>query len=70
MGIGSWKLLPVSPLSPAFLLTRYRATSRFDASRAGDDDFMKWADEGENIKNMYRIDSPEESNHEIQPTNP
>lgn len=31
---------------------------------------MKWADEGENIKDMYRIDSPEESNHEIQPTNP
>lgn len=31
---------------------------------------MKWADGGENIKDMYRIDSREESNHEIQPTNP
>ena len=31
---------------------------------------MKWADGGENIKDVYRIDSPEESNHEIQPTNP
>lgn len=30
---------------------------------------MKWGDEGENIRDMYGIDSPEESNHEIQPTN-
>lgn len=30
---------------------------------------MKWGDEGGNIRDMYGIDSPEESNHEIQPTN-
>lgn len=30
---------------------------------------MQWADEEENIKEVCRNDSPEENNHEIQPTN-
>lgn len=33
-------------------------------------DSVKWVGEEENVKEACRNDSPEESNHEIQPKNP